>query len=280
MNRRIRLLLVDDEEQFVLNLSKVLITRGFDVSIAMSGYEATEAVQSQVKFDVVVLDVKMPGMDGVEALGKIKELSPDTEVIMLTGNATLDSGVQAIRKGAYDYLMKPCDIEVLTRKIREAQGVENIRRHPVLWPRNRVGELVFPCRDSLESTDPLTRAVEALNPETGDMAAEILFVLDSEDRLQGFVRKKDLMDEVRNIVPGQPVTWADLIENPGWLPEKTLAQVMHPWAVTTHPDERLTDAAHKMITNNFQSMPVVKEGKVIGLVSLRDILEHIEHEIE
>ena len=280
LNRLIRLLLVDDEEQFILNLSKVLRMRGFDVSIALSGHEAIEAIESQGKFDVVVLDVKMPGMDGIETLGKIKELTPDTEVIMLTGQATLDSGVQAIRKGAYDYLMKPCDIEDLTRKITDAEGMEEIRRHPILWARNRVEEIIRPFLVRLESTDSLAKALEVLDSESEGMAAEILFVTDREDRLLGFVTKRNLMDEAKKSGKCQPMTWSELCKNPALLPEKTLAEVMHTGAVTVHPDERLTDVAHKMITDNFRSMPVVQEGKVIGIVRFRDILSHIEHEIE
>jgi len=70
-----------------------------------------DAVKYGAAFDVVVLDVKMPGLDGVAALGEIKKWAPDTEVIMLTGHATLESGTQAMRKGAYDYLMKPVTLK-------------------------------------------------------------------------------------------------------------------------------------------------------------------------
>ncbi|MCU0593824.1 MAG: response regulator, partial [Desulfobacterales bacterium] len=108
MGNPIRVLLVDDEERFVLNLAKLLRGRGFDVATALDGAAGVAAVENN-PIDVVLLDVKMPGMDGIEALRKIKEASPDAEVIMLTGHANVDTGIEAMREGALDYLMKPCD---------------------------------------------------------------------------------------------------------------------------------------------------------------------------
>lgn len=142
MNNSIRVLLVDDEERFVLNLARLLEFRGFKVSTALDGFKALEALEKKDEgFDVVVLDVKMPGMDGITTLGKIKKKFPDIEVIMLTGHATLESGLQCIREGAFDYLMKPCDIEDITKKIKEACEVERIKSRPMLWPRNPVKEI-------------------------------------------------------------------------------------------------------------------------------------------
>ena len=131
MNDQIRILLVDDEETFVLNLARILTNRGFSVTTAGNGIEALECVAARAAFDVVVLDIKMPGLDGIETLRRIKALAPELQVIMLTGHASLDSGIQAIREGAFDYLLKPCDTEELTDKIRTASELERIRRRPV-----------------------------------------------------------------------------------------------------------------------------------------------------
>ena len=143
MTSKIRVLLVDDEEQFVKNMARILKFRGFEVTTALSGHQALDAVKYAGGFDVVVLDIKMPGMDGVETLGQIKKWAPDTEVIMLTGHASLSSGTQALTLGAYDYLMKPCDVEDLVEKIREAHEAESMKRHPVLWPRKLVREITL-----------------------------------------------------------------------------------------------------------------------------------------
>jgi DNA-binding NtrC family response regulator len=114
-------MLVDDEVPFVETLSKRLGKRDLEIVAAYSGQEALEKLEA-TKVDVVILDVKMPGMDGIETLGRIKEAHPLVEVIMLTGHATVVTGVEGMKLGAFDYLMKPCDIELLMTKVREAKA--------------------------------------------------------------------------------------------------------------------------------------------------------------
>lgn len=116
---KIRVLIVDDEEKFADYLNKRLTNRDYDVSVAFSGEEAIEKLKDQ-NYDVVILDVLMPGIDGIEALRAIKNLKPLTEVIMLTGHASVESGVEGMKLGAYDYLMKPCDTDELVSKINKA----------------------------------------------------------------------------------------------------------------------------------------------------------------
>jgi DNA-binding NtrC family response regulator len=130
-----RVLIVDDEERFVTTLSKRLTEREFNVVGVYSGQDALEKVKKEL-FDVVILDVKMPGLDGVETLEGIKKINPGIEVIMLTGHASVDSAVEGMRLGAYEYLMKPCDIEELMAKINGAYKLkadrdERIRRAEV-----------------------------------------------------------------------------------------------------------------------------------------------------
>jgi len=114
-----RLLLVDDEEMFLEYLSKRLINRQYDVTTCLSGEEAIEKVRDY-DFDVVIIDILMPGIDGIETLSEIKKLKPLTEVIMLTGHASRESGIEGMRLGAYDYLRKPFDTEDLVSKINKA----------------------------------------------------------------------------------------------------------------------------------------------------------------
>jgi len=122
MNGDIAVLLVDDEEGFVEALMRRLGHRGFKVTAAHGGQAALDALDagSASSYDVVVLDVKMPGMDGLETLAVIKEQHPLIEVIMLTGHATVESAIDGMKRGAFDYLMKPCDMEVLTEKLNQA----------------------------------------------------------------------------------------------------------------------------------------------------------------
>jgi DNA-binding NtrC family response regulator len=116
---KIRILLVDDEKEYVETLAERLRARGFHVTEAFSGDEAVEKLK-EFNFDVTVLDVLMPGMSGIEALGEIKKLKPLTEVLMLTGHATIETAIEGMKMGAFDFLLKPCKMDVLLEKINEA----------------------------------------------------------------------------------------------------------------------------------------------------------------
>lgn len=115
-----KVLLVDDEETFVETLAERLELRGFATQTATTGDAALDILQKHA-VDVVVLDVVMPGKDGIETLKIIKSINPLVEVIMLTGHATVETAIQGMRLGAYDYLMKPTDTEELILKINKAR---------------------------------------------------------------------------------------------------------------------------------------------------------------
>jgi len=116
---KMRLMLVDDEERFLQTTSKMIRKKGYDVITAVSGEECLENLEKEL-VHVVILDVKMPGMDGVETLKRIKQKYPRIEVIMLTGHATADSAVEGLKSGATDYLQKPTGIEDLVAKAEQA----------------------------------------------------------------------------------------------------------------------------------------------------------------
>ena len=113
-------MLVDDEAPFLETMTKRLAKRSLKVKTALSGQSALEALAKNPNIDVIILDVKMPGMDGIETLGKIKARHPLVEVIMLTAHATVESAIEGMKQGAFDYLMKPCDMGELMEKINEA----------------------------------------------------------------------------------------------------------------------------------------------------------------
>ncbi len=113
-------LLVDDEEPFVDTMTKRLSKRHLAVLKAYSGEEALLALKEDHHIDVVILDVKMPGMDGIETLKAIRKDFPLVEVIMLTGHATVETSIEGMRLGAFDYLMKPSDMDVLMDKVNAA----------------------------------------------------------------------------------------------------------------------------------------------------------------
>ncbi len=123
---RIRLLLVDDEDRFRSTLSKRLAEKGIVAETASNGVEALKVVKEK-PVDIIVLDIKMPEMDGIETLRHVKKLNPEIEVILLTGHANIESAVEGMRLGAHDYLMKPCDIEQLLEKIITAYNIRVAR---------------------------------------------------------------------------------------------------------------------------------------------------------
>ena len=114
-----RILLVDDEERFRTNLQKMLGAQGLGVKAAGSGAEALEELKRS-PYDVIVLDIRMPGMDGLSTLKEIKRINPEVEVIILSGHASMDAAIEINRLGGYDYLMKPCPLEELLLKIEAA----------------------------------------------------------------------------------------------------------------------------------------------------------------
>jgi len=116
---RIRLLLVDDEEGYVKVLAKRMTRRNMEVMTALSGSEGIQRLRKQ-DFDVAILDLKMEDMDGIEVLRVFKKMVPDMPVIMLTGHGTEKAAREGLEVGAFDYLMKPCDLEELVEKIRAA----------------------------------------------------------------------------------------------------------------------------------------------------------------
>ncbi|MBC8876469.1 MAG: response regulator [Planctomycetes bacterium] len=139
----IHVLLVDDEAEFLEYLKSRLESRGLTVFSAASGLDALRTVDQQ-RIDVVVLDVRMPGIGGLEVLRKTKQKHPLVEVIMLSGNATVESAIDGLKLGAFDYVTKPCDMSDLLEKINAAYArketaeekirlarLDRIVRHPM-----------------------------------------------------------------------------------------------------------------------------------------------------
>jgi DNA-binding NtrC family response regulator len=120
------ILLVDDEVVFTNNMSKLLTKRGYRVTAVNSGEAALRALQEH-SFDVMVLDLKMPGMDGIATMHEMRKLEPSTEVLILTGHGSIDTALEAIQLGAYDYVTKPCEIADLVSKIEAAFERKMIR---------------------------------------------------------------------------------------------------------------------------------------------------------
>jgi DNA-binding response OmpR family regulator len=117
----LKVLLVDDESEFVSTLAERLYLRGFHATTAHDGEDAIRTVLEE-KLDLIVLDIKMPGLSGIEVLKEIKKIEPQLPIILLTGHGSTKEGMEGMKYGAYDYLMKPVDINELIQKIQEAIG--------------------------------------------------------------------------------------------------------------------------------------------------------------
>jgi len=116
-----RVLLVDDEVEFVETLAERMRARGLEVETAHNGVDALIAVESH-GFDAVVLDLAMPGLDGIQTLKRMLEINADLQVMLLSGQATVQAAAEATRLGAVDIFEKPTDVETLVGRIREARA--------------------------------------------------------------------------------------------------------------------------------------------------------------
>jgi DNA-binding NtrC family response regulator len=116
-----KILLVDDEKDFLDVMSERIEARGMEVTTADSAAQALDKVESG-GFDAIIVDLMMPGMDGLEALKAIKKKNPDLQVVLLTGHATVEKGIEAMKLGAMDFIEKPADLDKLTEIIKKAQA--------------------------------------------------------------------------------------------------------------------------------------------------------------
>lgn len=199
---QIKVLMVDDEERFRTTTAKILERKGFQTILAESGEEALEKLQE--KPDVIVLDIRMKGMDGEETLAKIKSRSPEIPVIMLTGHGERSSAERSLEHGAFDYLTKPADIDLLTYKINEAVkfgGASKISQeklagdlmipineYVILSPEATLREAIIKLRDAsqyFESTEKLM--------QTGHRGVLVF----KEDEIVGVVSIEEIIDAVR-----------------------------------------------------------------------------------
>lgn len=121
---KIRVLIVDDEEELVSILVERLRFRGYEAVGVLGGNEAIAKALVQ-EFDVAVIDVKMPEINGIETLRRLKKIKPSLKIILLTGHRAEDEGEEGLAEGAFDYLIKPVNIEDLTGKINAALALEN-----------------------------------------------------------------------------------------------------------------------------------------------------------
>jgi DNA-binding NtrC family response regulator len=128
-------LLVDDEVSFVETMAERLTIRNLETVSALNGEEALAQLEIKPDIEVILLDVKMPGMDGIEVLREIKKKHPLVEVIMLSGQATVESAIEGMKLGAFDYLLKPCEMDQLISKVKEAAAKKREHEEKIIEAR-------------------------------------------------------------------------------------------------------------------------------------------------
>ena len=290
MSNAIKVLIVDDEDQFRATTKRILDRRGFDAIVAANGEEAIDKMKEQP--DVVILDVKMPGMDGHQALGEIKKLSPDTPVIMLTGHGGEASAKQALTEGACDYLGKPCAIDLLSAKIIHAH--ERVKAGGPLEEK-KVKDVMIPITDysTLGEDSTIKEAIEKLESsffsrettsrimETGHRS---ILVFDDKDRVQGILAIADLLEGIMpaylsaakpsmaDSMQYSPMFWSGLFTTQAKsLVNKRVRDVMSEAPLKIDENTNLMEIANLIYTEKQRRVAVTRQGKVVGVVREQEL---------
>ena len=295
MSNSIKVLMVDDEAQFRETTKKILTKKGFEAILAESGEEAIEKLSQSP--DVVILDIKMPGMDGHQTIKAIKQRSPDLPVIMLTGHGTMPSAKDAHAEGAYDYLSKPCDINLLADKIEEAYQQANqpgtteekcvlsvmvpIMEYTVLTGEETVKEAVARLKASFTSQLSTSRLME-----TGHRS---ILVMDDGKHVQGILA---IMDLLRFVLPAylsaaKPSTADSIQYSPmfwkGMFTQSIKANsqvkiktIMSEKPLSIDSKASLMEAAYMMVEQEARRLVVMLSGEVAGIIREQDLFFEIE----
>ncbi|MBI9092735.1 MAG: response regulator [Desulfobacterium sp.] len=291
MSRQIKVLMVDDEERFRKTTSTLLTKRGFATTIAASGEQAIAIIKEKPQ-DVVILDIMMDGMDGHRALAEIKRIAPDTEVIMLTGHGTPDSAIKALVRSAFDYLNKPCDIDLLAMKIKDAYTAKTIgAKHQD----KKARDIMLSIEDYTTVTTDATlkEAMEKLlDSFKGSIASSrlmetghrSLLIFDNTNTPVGILSIMDLLEAVRPAYLSAPKpSMADSVQYSSmfWdgmfftqtkaLADKKVAALMGATPPVIHENTNLMEVADLMVTSGLRRLIVTKDERVIGIIREQDL---------
>ncbi|MBL0715425.1 MAG: response regulator [Desulfosarcina sp.] len=295
MSEKIKVLMVDDEKQFRTTTEKLLHRKGFETILAASGEEAIEKLVEQP--DVVILDIKMAGMDGHQTLVKIKEHYPDLPVIMLTGHGAGPSAREALGGGAYDYLTKPCDIGLLAAKIRDAH---QHGKQTGDYEERRVMGIMVPLQEytTLDGNGTVREAISALKEtfalksstsriiETGHRS---ILVMNAKAGIEGILTIRDLLEmamppyltaakpSTADSIQYSPMFWKNMFRQTILKKSETrIREVMSPPPPTIDGAASLMEAAYMMVSGNARRLVVELSGRVAGVVREQDLFFAIE----
>ncbi len=291
MSKKINVLMVDDEDQFRATTSKLLTKRGYNTTMAGTGEEAIKILKGK-PHDVVVLDIKMPGMDGHEALSQIKQISPEIQVIMLTGHGTPDSAKKSLVREAFDYLNKPCDIDILCLKINDAYAAKHhdefreektardimihIEDYTTVIVDDTIRETIKKLMESFKSLVSSSRIME-----TGHRS---LLVFDKKNKLVGILSILDLMEAIRPAYLSAPKpSTADSIQYSTmfWkglfttqikvLANKKVGDIMSESPLSVDEDTNLMEVANLMFSEKKRRVLITSNDSVIGILREQEL---------
>ncbi|WP_020587356.1 response regulator [Desulfobacter curvatus] len=290
MKQPIKVLMVDDEKRFRETTRKILERNGFQTILAENGEKALQCLDQSP--DVAILDIRMPGMDGHEVLEKMLKLEPDLPVIMLTGHGDKDSAEQSLVIGAFDYLSKPCDIDLLSDKIREACRSRQQTGKP---EEDLVGSAMIPLSayTTIDEDATIAESVQELKASfvtmpTSDLIMETghrsILVMDKNGQIQGILTIRDLLER---ILPGyltsskpamadsiqySPMFWRGMFTSAvEQIRNLTISEIMSPVPASIDAESTLMEAAWIMVDQNQRRLIVTENGKPAGVIREQDL---------
>ena len=296
MSKKITVLMVDDEVQFRETTKKILEKKGFDILMAANGPEALAQLANAP--DVIVLDIRMPGMDGNETLAEIKRQQPNIPVIMLTGHGADKTAKKALDQGAFDFLTKPCDVDTLALRILDACEQSVTRQSGDT--EHKVADVMIPVKEyaSLLESQTVAEGIKELKRtfspqlrtgsimETGHRS---LLVFGSDGQLKGILAIMDLLEA---IMPGylsapkpstadslqySPMFWSGLFTRQvHQMADTPVSELMSPTPPSIDMDANLMEAAYLMVTNRCRRMVVLHKGNVAGVIREQDLFFEME----
>lgn len=276
----IRLLLVDDEEDFRQAAGRALERRGFTVLLAESG-EAALSMLADANPDLVILDLRMPGLSGIETLDRIRERTGKLPVLILTGHGTLQNAFESIHMSIVDFLQKPVDMDQLAARIRRLLDVEEGGR---LRERGVAELMVSPDRyPRLYEDEPIERAVSVLwkafnDPDAlGPVRSARLY--DRRERFLGLLRFSDLLEMVippfLGVSPYSTYFTGMLLAQCKVLGKQSISDLLTTERVSVNETTPLMEAIHVMVDRHLITLPVLRRGKLVGVLRETDIVGNV-----
>lgn len=280
--KKIRLMLVDDEDEFRAATGRALSRRGFEIVEAESGERALEML-SDTRPDLVVLDLRMEGLDGIDTLGEIRETNPDLPVIILTGHGQLDDALSGIRLKIVDFLQKPVDVEKLAARIRGLLAGSRVKT----LEEGTVARLVVPVSSYMRvyEDEPVAAVIRAMREtmlvsvpgSVIDHGHRTVLVFDRQENFLGAVRISDVLKLVQPTFLESPYSsffTGMFLAQCKLIGSRTAGELVYK-NIRIDVDAPLMEAVHLMVFNNLINLPVMRNGKLAGLLRDKDLLMEI-----